>query len=317
MKVAKKVLDLVTDAVIREVSDIHFHPHEETVDIYFRINDEIDYHEQIEIEYYEKILRYIKFKTRLDISQKKIPQDGAFDVELEGFKVFMRISTVPLVNNESLVIRIIGEDKQNKMEDISFHKSDLTNIYNAIKSDSGLFVFTGPTGSGKSTSMYSILNEMATKDNKKIICIENPVEVINANFIQIQITDDGKMDYSKAIRSSLRQDPDVIMIGEIRDEDTARIVFRAALTGHTVISTMHTRNKYGVIERFIDFGFLQSEITSVLIGVSNQRLILDKNNEIKALYDYAIKDDLKEMIEHGEKSDITTQIEKLKEAGEI
>lgn len=294
MNISDYINNLIIEANRLLVSDIHFNPNEEYTKIYFRYNNSLKLQKEIDIETYNKLLRYIKYKSKLDISLTREPQDGRFVLQDNKDNISMRVSTIPLLENESLVIRLLNEQNHTSMEELSYYQEDLLNMYKTIKSKNGLFIFTGPTGSGKSTSMYSILNSLALNDNLKIVCIENPVEVINNNFIQININEDIGLTYATALKASLRQDPDVIMIGEIRDEETAKNVFRAALTGHTVISTMHTKNKYGVIERFKDFGFSNSEIHSILIGISNQRLIKSKDT-FKALFDYVLEDDIEKL----------------------
>lgn len=313
MKISELVNDLILEAATKQVSDIHFHPLKEKVEIYFRLANKLKYKMEIHPTKYSKLLRYIKFKARLDLSLSRTPQDGSFEYYAEDDLIFLRVSTIPLMSGESLVLRLINESTQYDFASLSYYPEDLENIYQTIKGKNGLYVFTGPTGSGKTTSMYSILNRLAIQDKKKIITIENPIEIVNHNFVQMQINQEMGISYSVALRASLRQDPDVIMIGEIRDEETARNVFRAGLTGHTVITTMHTKNKYGVIERFLDYGFLISEIESVLIGVSNQRLIKNHQQQIRSFYDYASSREIKEMIEtKGETFDIEAKINALK-----
>ncbi len=318
MKISQQVNQLIIQAAVLNVSDIHFHPLKDKVKIYYRMHDSLRFQKEIDVEIYDKMLRFIKFETKLDLSITRYPQDGSYTIDYEGGKLFIRISTIPLVTNESLVIRILPEDDLNEFNQIALEPNVLTSIYNELKQRNGLFIFTGPTGSGKTTSMYSILEKLAIIDKKKILTLENPIEIINDNLVQMQINEDMNITYSVGLKAALRQDPDIIMIGEIRDEETARNVFRAGLTGHTVISTMHTKNKYGVIERLKDFGFLKSEIDSVLIGVTNQRLVLDQKDNTKAFYDYALGEELHLMIsKESEDEDIDSKIKKLRNQGKI
>lgn len=319
MKIATQINNMILEAYEMNASDIHFHPVEDHVKIYYRIATELKYQKEIKKDNYIKILRYVKFKTRIDISKTRTPQDGSFYlIDNKKQKLFIRISTIPLLNDESLVIRILPEQQYNSFEDIALKPKDLETMYEALLNKNGLFIFTGPTGSGKTTSMYSILNKLVVENNKKVLTLENPIEIINENFVQMQINEDMNITYSVGLKAALRQDPDIIMIGEIRDEETARNVFRAALTGHTVISTMHTKNKYGVIERLLDFGFLNTEIESVLIGVSNQRLVIDQYNNTKSFYDYCVGKELEKLIdEKGEKEDIEDKIKKLQKTKKI
>lgn len=300
MNVAKYINQLVVDGVDSGVSDIHFKPDRAQVEVYFRINGLISYQHDIEHKDYRQLLRYIKYKCKLELGLCQVPQDGAYTLQSDKQEIFVRISTIPLIYSESLVVRILVDKATLELFSVAYIPTDLEKIYEQIITSTGLFVFTGPTGSGKSTSMYALLEQAAKLASKKIICIEDPVEVINQHFTQIQINERAGLTYASALKACLRHDPDIIMIGEIRDEETAKSVFRASLTGHTVISTMHTKNKYGVIERFLDFDFKMSEITSVLIGISSQRLILDEKHQIKAFYDYVLSDEISELITNQE-----------------
>ncbi len=178
-------------------------------------------------------------------------------------------------------------------------------------------MFTGPTGSGKTTLMYSILEKLSNLNQQKVVTIENPIEIKSDKFIQIQINESRNLTYDVAIKAVLRQDPDIIMIGEIRDLVTAKAVMRAALTGHRVITTMHTKDKSGVVDRLLDFGFLQSEIEAVIIGVSNQRIV-QINDTTKIFVDHEILTNKKgwEALKQDEKS-IIEKIEYFKERQSI
>ncbi len=312
MNINKTIEQLIKEAKFLEVSDIHFSPLEDEVNIFYRQFNDLIFQKKITKQYYTKILRFIKFKSKMDISMNVLPQDGSFFIENNEEKIFIRVSTLPLVNNESLVIRILSTQEKKYFKDLALNPKDIIRIKNNIKNNNGLFIFTGPTGSGKTTIMYSILDEIVKETSKKIITIENPIEIINNNFVQVQINEERNMDYSIALKAVLRQDPDIIMIGEIRDEETARNVFRATLTGHTVISTMHTKNVYGVIERFLDFGFLLSEIKSVLIGLSNQRLLLEEE-KIKCVFEYVLNNQIEDLIKNkGNKYNFEKKINKIK-----
>lgn len=311
MNVATYINQLIIKGAQQGISDIHFKPDREQVEVYFRLNGQISYYQNLDHRDYRQLLRYIKYKSKLDLGLSQVPQDGSYTLEANGDEIFVRISTIPLIYSESLVIRILVQQVAAELFEVAYIPSDLQKIYEQIVSATGLFVFTGPTGSGKSTSMYALLEAAAKEANKKIICIEDPVEVINQNFIQIQINERGGLTYGSALKACLRHDPDIIMIGEIRDEETAKSVFRASLTGHTVISTMHTKNKYGVIERFLDFDFKLSEITSVLIGISTQRLILDQNGDIKAYYDYVLSDQINDLVTNRELVTIQDKLQLL------
>lgn len=313
MKIKEQVNNIIKEAKFLEVTDIHFQPQENIVKLYYRLLGNLVYQKSIDLQTYNKILRYLKFITKLDISVSKMPQDGSFYIK-DNDDIFIRISTIPLINSESLVIRMLSDQTEININNVSFYEEDIKVMKEVILEQTGLFIFTGPTGSGKTSTIYSIMDDIAKNNNRKIITIENPVEIINKNLVQVQIDEKIGIDYSASLKSVLRQDPDIIMIGEIRDELTARNVFRAALTGHTVVSTMHTKNIYGVVERFLDFGFLQSEIESILIGISNQRLILNNKGLVKSLYHFAVGEELLQIIKsEKQKETIEQKIIKAKE----
>lgn len=311
MEVAKFVNDLIIMVNQIDGSDIHFKPTRSKVEIYLRTSGKLIHHHTIDLEFYAYVLRYIKYKCNLDLGVSKEPQDGAYSIQTNAGELFARISTIPLIYNESLVIRVLTESVDMTFETIAFIPPQINLIYDTIINNNGLFVFTGPTGSGKSTSMYNILKKAARECNRKIICIEDPSEVIEESLTQIQIKEEVGLTYSVALKACLRHDPDIIMIGEIRDEQTAKSVIRATLTGHTVITTMHTKNNYGVIQRLSDFGFKASEIQSVLIGISNQRLVIDQLGSIKAYYDVVCGDDITQLMEQPQNIDLRKKLVEL------
>ncbi len=311
MNVVKYIDKLIVEGANVGVSDIHFKPTRSEVEVFYRLKGKVQFIETITSANYRILLRYVKYKSKIDLGLCQTPQDGSFTSIVQADELFVRVSTIPLIFSESLVIRLLSSSSFVDLHKIAHCPSDLQKIYDQITDATGLFVFTGPTGSGKSTSMNVLLERAVNKKAKKIICIEDPVETINNCFTQIQINEKAGLTYANAIKACLRHDPDVIMIGEIRDEETAKSVLRASLTGHTVISTMHTKNKYGVIRRFIDFGFKISEIEAILIGISNQRLILDDDNQIKAVYDYVLADNIASFIAEGELSTIDDKLEIL------
>lgn len=307
------VADFVDELIVmtKELggSDIHFKPTRNNVLIYLRVGEKLIEHQLLELDYYSRILRYIKYKCNLELGTSKIPLDGAYSIIVEKIEIFARVSTIPLISNESLVIRILMENNNVPLQQLAYDPPQIELIYQTIVNNNGLFIFTGPTGSGKSTSMYSILKQAVTNEKIKVICIEDPVEIIEEGLTQIQINEDIGLTYEQGIKACLRHDPDIIMIGEIRDEQTAKSVFRAALTGHTVISTMHTKNNYGVIQRFLDFGFQISEIQSVLIGITNQRLVYDQ--QWKSYFDIVVGDDIEELIRAPYHRDLTKELSEL------
>ncbi len=306
MNISKYFSELITEANAINITDIHFKPSNEYVEVYFRKTPELILINQIELNDYQKLINYLKFKANLDISLKKLPQDGALSWE----NINIRLSFVPLIKNESIVIRIIPPQIINNYSELFFNQKQYQEIYQLLSSEVGLFVFTGPTGCGKTTSMYKLLSDLVANQHKKVITVEDPIEIQNNLFVQMQIDSQKGFTYAKALKAILRQDPDIIMVGEIRDIETAKIVMQAALTGHLIITTMHTKNKRGVYERLLDFGFKKSEITSVLVGVCNQRLLV-KGNERKVFLDIAIKKELDSLYDEDSEINLEAKMEYL------
>jgi len=301
--------NLIREAYYLRATDIHFQPTDDGVNILMRKQLRLSMQKLISTTYYEKIIRYIKFQTKLDISVKNRPQDGSFQRFVNGQKVFIRVSLIPLMALESIVMRLLPAQRSAAGEQLFYNQDHFGQMVKTITADNGLFIFTGPTGSGKTTAMYAVM-ESLQRQNKKVITIENPIEIINDRFVQFQVNEDLDLSFKTGLKAALRHDPDIIMIGEIRDEETARAVVRATLTGHKIITTMHTKNKYGVIERFLDFGFLKSEIASILIGITAQRLIL-RDDTLKIFVDLATDQKLANLIAGDrENDDITQLIEK-------
>lgn len=282
---------LLEDSLNKSVCDIHFNIIENKCEVYFRQIDELIHYSTISCEMYEMFIQYIKFHAGLNVISSKIPQDGSF--YSKKHEIYIRISTIPLLDYESLVLRLLKKENNN----LEYLTDELKSISKFINLRNGLFIFTGPTGSGKSTTMYNILKYMQKIKKRKIITIEDPIEMIFPEFMQLQINAEKNLNYSTYLKSILRHDPDLIMIGEIRDQEVAKDVFRAVLTGHTVITTMHAKDLSGVIERFYDFGFFKSELKSILIGICNQRLYLNNSNELKIAYNYMLDQDIEKFIE--------------------
>jgi general secretion pathway protein E len=211
--------------------------------------------------------------SKLDISERRLPQDGRIKLKILGKDIDMRVSTLPTLHGESVVMRIL--DRGNLVLDLSqmgFLKKELEQIQQLIKKPYGKFLVTGPTGSGKTTTLYAALSQINTPD-KKIITIEDPVEYQMRGINQIHVKSQIGLNFADGLRSIVRQDPDVIMVGEVRDPETANISIQAALTGHLVFSTVHTNDAAGAITRLLDMGIENFLLSSALLGVLAQRLV--------------------------------------------
>lgn len=271
-------IDLYIDKLIRKAlnlnaSDIHIEPMDEKFSrIRFRIDGKLRIISEMDYLSYLKLLTKIKLSSKLDISEKRRPQDGY--LKLEKFpEIDFRISTLNTIVGEKLVLRILSIENFKKSQNLlGFSEKSKEILENAIKNKSGMIIFSGPTGSGKSTSLYSLLNKL-NDEKRNIISIENPVEINILGINQISINEKIGLTFQNALRSILRQDPDIIMLGEIRDKETAKMAVRAAITGHLVLTTLHTNNSFASINRLRDLSVEDYLIKQSVNTVASQRLV--------------------------------------------
>lgn len=264
---------LVKQALELRSSDIHIEKYEDRARIRFRIDGQLVERFSIPIELYPSVINKIKIRASLDIAEKRLPQDGRIRLTDEFSSLDIRVSSTPAVYGEKIVMRLLNNsDTFFTLDQIGFSKPQLKLFKKNIEKPNGMVLISGPTGSGKTTTLYAALSEL-NRITKNIITIEDPVEYTIAGINQVQLKENIGFTYGSALRSFLRQDPDIIMIGEIRDGDTAEMVVRASLTGHMVLSTIHTNSAFGIIARLIDIGvqpFMLSETINLVIA---QRLI--------------------------------------------
>jgi type IV pilus assembly protein PilB len=271
---AARMLDLVMIQAIRDrASDIHFEPDEKALRVRFRIDGFLYESLTLPKPIHPALTSRIKILAEMDIAETRLPQDGNFNVKLEkrGFEI--RVSTFPTIYGENVVLRILDQTSTLfKLEDLGFSEEVLNHFKQLVRKTNGIILVTGPTGSGKTTTLYALLNMINSKD-KNIITIEDPVEYRLALIRQTQINPKAGINFATGLRSILRQDPDIIMIGEIRDLETSEIAMQAALTGHLVLSTLHTNDAPEAINRLVDIGVEPYLISSSVIGVLAQRLV--------------------------------------------
>ena len=270
----EKFLDRVfSTALERKSSDIHIEPFAEFFRIRFRIDGILINAEEMNIEYYPPIVSKIKIMCGLDITERRLPQDGRFKIFYQGREIDFRTGIIPAYHGEKIVIRILDRACAEKsMEELGFQKKYYEKLFEIMKRKNGMILFTGPMGSGKTTSMYAVLNEL-NRESVNITTIENPVEYSIDGVNQIQCRDDIGLTFPKILKGILRQDADIIMVGEIRDRETAETALRASLTGHMVISTIHTGTSSSTIKRLIDLGIEPYIISAGIKGIQNQRLV--------------------------------------------
>ncbi|MCX7951152.1 MAG: GspE/PulE family protein [Clostridiales bacterium] len=271
--IVKLVDGLIYNAINTNTSDIHIEPMSNKTRIRYRIDGELSEVASIPISSHQLVVGRIKILAHMDISEKRIPQDGRVIFNNHYGFVDLRVSSMPTVYGEKIVIRILKKSTTDiKRKELGFSEKDEKIIDRLISTQGGLILVAGPTGSGKTTTLYSILKDL-NKNIKNIITIEDPVEYMIDGLNQINVNTKIGLDFSQVLRSVLRQDPDVIMIGEIRDQETAKIAVRAAITGHLVLSTIHTIDAPSTIIRLIEMGVEPYLVASSIKGVIAQRLV--------------------------------------------
>jgi type IV pilus assembly protein PilB len=264
---------LILQAIRSGASDIHIEPQEDQVRIRFRIDGILHDITSTSIQVHPALVSRIKILSRMNIAERRLPQDGRFQVTVDNRTVDFRVSSLPTIFGEKIVMRIL--DKSTLLLDLDrlgFEEEDLEKFYRLIQHPYGMILLTGPTGSGKTTTLYSALN-FINKPDLNIITIEDPVEYRLPGINQVQVRPKIGLTFASALRAIMRQDPDVIMVGEIRDYETAEIAIHAALTGHLVFSTLHTNTAAGALVRLQEMGIPSYLIASALVGVVAQRLV--------------------------------------------
>ena len=279
--IIKFVNSLFYQAVKKGASDIHIEIHEFRGVVRFRVDGVLTKHVDLDKNIIALVISRIKVISNLDISEKRIPQDGRTQVKIAGKGLDIRVSVLPTYYGERVVMRILMESSEiPTLEKLGF-KEDLTQHFvKLLEHAHGMILVTGPTGSGKSTTLHTFLQLVSTPD-KNIITVEDPVEYKADNINQIQVNNKTGLTFSAGLRSILRQDPDIVMVGEIRDKETAEIAIQAALTGHLMLSTLHTNNAAAAITRLVEMGIDDFLISSSLLGVLAQRLVRKLCDECK------------------------------------
>ena len=273
VQAVKFVNDFLELAVKQNASDIHIEPLETVTRIRLRIDGLLCSAVEVQRSNHSAIVSRIKIICGMDIAEKRLPQDGRVEVEVGSSKVDLRVSTLPVINGEKVVIRLLEKSqKLLELEALNFSQSNLKIYKQLINSPHGIILLTGPTGSGKSTTLYATLQEL-NDETKNIITIEDPVERTLEGINQIAVNNKAGLTFATGLRSIVRQDPNIIMVGEIRDGETAKIAVQAALTGHLVFSTLHTNNAIGAVTRLLDIGIEPFLLAAALRGVVAQRLV--------------------------------------------
>jgi len=271
--VVRLVNALLSDAVKRSASDIHFEPEEGFLRFRYRIDGVLRQIRSIHKNYWPAIAVRLKVMSGMDIAETRAPQDGRISLSFSGRQVDFRVSTLPTVHGENIVLRVLDRQKGIvALDALDIQAEALNTLKLMIARPEGIILVTGPTGSGKTTTLYSILNHLNT-ESVNIMTLEDPVEYPTSMIRQTSASETSRLDFASGVRSMMRQDPDIILVGEIRDEDTASMALRAAMTGHQVFSTLHTNSALGAIPRLLDIGVKPDILAGNIIGVVAQRLI--------------------------------------------
>ena len=267
------VNEMIIDAINKKASDIHFDPTEDYLNVRIRVDGELLEYAKVPAFVKKNLLTRIKIISGMNITESRLPQDGAIKNLSDQIDLDLRVSSLPIVDGEKIVIRILNYTMSSSgLENLGLSEKNLEKINKLIKMPNGIILVAGATGSGKSTTVYSILQILNTV-SKNIITVEDPVEMKIEGINQVQVMSDIGLTFGATLRSILRQDPDIIMIGEIRDDETARIAVRASITGPLVLSTIHTNNSLNTIERLLDMEVERYLLGSALTGIISQRLV--------------------------------------------
>ena len=271
--IIKLVQAIIAEAVRNRASDIHIEPMKDRVQVRYRIDGECVVRDRIPLKMKAQIIARLKIMAGIDIAEKRLPQDGRIKMIIDKVQIDFRVSSLPAYHGESVVLRILRPDNVRiGLENMGFEPEDYKTFEKIIRRPNGIFLVTGPTGSGKTTTLYGALNVLNRPD-RKIITAEDPVEYNFPGINQCQVKDNIGLSFAKILRAMLRQAPNIILVGEIRDLEVAEVAIQAALTGHLVFSTLHTNDAPGAITRLIDMGVKPFLVASSIQAVMGQRLI--------------------------------------------
>ena len=272
LPIVEIVNEIIIDATKNRASDIHFDPLSDFLKVRIRIDGRLIDYCSVPNDYKRNLITRVKIIAGMNITENRLPQDGAIKTSLNGVPLDMRVSSLPTNAGEKIVIRILDYSMSIQgLEKLGFTKSNYDKIIKMINMPNGIILVTGATGTGKSTTVYSILQKL-NKEESNIITVEDPVEMDLPGINQVQVSSEIGLTFANVLRSILRQDPDIIMIGEIRDDETATIAVRASITGHLVLSTLHTNDSLNTIERLLDMEVERYLLAASLTGIVSQKL---------------------------------------------
>ena len=288
--VVRLISALLADAVERSASDIHFEPEQNFLRIRYRIDGVLRQIRSLHKTYWPAMAVRLKVMAKMNIAETRAPQDGRISATMSGRVVDFRVASMPTSHGENVVLRILDRQKGIvPLEKLNMEESQLELLKLMITRPEGIIMVTGPTGSGKTTTLYSILNHI-NSDGVNIMTLEDPVEYPMTLIRQTSVAEASKLDFANGIRAMMRQDPDVILVGEVRDEETAEMAFRAAMTGHQVYTTLHTNSAVGAIPRLLDIGIVPDIMAGNIIGIIAQRLVRKLCRTCRQSYDPEVRE---------------------------
>ncbi|MGY3779426.1 competence type IV pilus ATPase ComGA [Isobaculum melis] len=274
MTIEEIAQEILITAQNQQISDIHLLPTKHHYQLYFRYLDSLQLQQSYSLEEGEKIILYFKYLGEMNVGEKRKPQSGAAKITLLKRAFDLRFSVLSNFRaQESLVIRLLKQQQLFQLEKQVFLPQQLIKIKELLTKSKGLIIFSGPVDSGKTTTMYELLKPFAQTEKMQVITIEDPVEIEAVDFFQAQVNEKSGVTYASLLKASLRHHPDIIIVGEIRDEETAKMTIRIALTGHLVLTTVHAQNAIGVIARLIDLGVSEEQLKQTINGIIYQRLL--------------------------------------------
>lgn len=317
----KEKMDQLLHMILKyDASDVHFIRSEKIMTVMLRTMNGMEEIHMAALD--EKLFNYLKFIADMDLGASSIPQSGNFHYTFQGVNYDFRFSCIHTMDKETGVLRILNNHDNIKLEDLSYDADHYRSFVNWTKTRSGLVVLSGPTGSGKTTTLHAILSRIAKEHHLNVVSLEDPVEIYDDHYLQLQINEKNNFTYEEGIRQLMRHDPDVIMIGEIRDPITARMLLRSALSGHMIFTTIHAKCCTEAVRRLNEFGLSDDDLKHTLSAVCSQRLYPAKGTKRReCIYEILENDQLRYYFEHhetpAEHADITQEIKKAIQLGKI
>ncbi|WP_246056060.1 competence type IV pilus ATPase ComGA [Alteribacter natronophilus] len=273
MEVERLTRSVLHSAAGLRASDIHILPRRDGGIIRCRISGELEDMQHISSEFLQKMIAHLKFLSGMDIGERRRPQNSSFEIYLKDTLYALRLSTFPMTFSETMVVRMHRQATPEPLKSLTLFPSQAVRLKGFTTLPHGLILLCGPTGSGKTTTLYSLMHEMTNGEKRNIITLEDPVEQQHDQFLQMEVNEKAGVTYAHGLKNVLRHDPDVIMLGEIRDDESARMAVRAAMTGHLVLSTLHASSPSAAVRRLEEFGISQSDISETLTAVCVQTLV--------------------------------------------